>query len=67
VVGAFFYAHGLGWYGELRAVHCVLVALAVFILQLALSTAWLRLFQFGPLEWAWRSASYGRLQPMLRR
>jgi uncharacterized protein len=45
----------------------VLVALAVFILQLALSTAWLRLFQFGPLEWAWRSASYGRLQPMLRR
>ena len=25
---------------------------------------WLRRFRFGPLEWLWRSLTYGRFQPM---
>jgi uncharacterized protein len=66
LAGALFYSYGLGLYGALSAVQCVVVALAVFMFQLVLSTVWLRLFQFGPLEWAWRCASYGRLQPLLR-
>ncbi len=67
LAGALFYGYGLGLYGELDAVQCVAVALAIFILQIALSTSWLRFFQFGPLEWAWRSASYGGVQPVLKR
>ncbi|MXW66566.1 MAG: DUF418 domain-containing protein [Gemmatimonadales bacterium] len=33
-------------------------------LQLAWSPWWLARFRFGPLEWLWRTLSYGRRQPM---
>lgn len=39
----------------------------VWTLQLAWSEPWLARFRFGPVEWAWRSATYLRLQPFLRR
>jgi len=31
--------------------------------QVALSHWWLARFRFGPVEWLWRSLTYGRLQP----
>ncbi|UCC72941.1 MAG: DUF418 domain-containing protein [Gemmatimonadota bacterium] len=67
LAGVLFYSWGLGLYGELDAVQCVVVALLIFAIQLALSTVWLRFFQFGPLEWVWRTLSYGRAQPVLSR
>lgn len=39
-------------------------AFAIWGLNLCLSTLWLRAFQFGPLEWVWRSLTYVKLQPM---
>lgn len=33
-------------------------------LQIAFSRWWLARFRFGPVEWLWRSLTYGRLQPM---
>ena len=42
----------------------LLLALAVWSLQLPFSVWWLRRFRFGPAEWVWRSLTYGRLQPM---
>lgn len=42
-----------------------LVMTAAVVTGLVFSSAWwLRRFQFGPAEWAWRSLTYGRLQPM---
>jgi uncharacterized protein len=38
-------------------------ALALFAVNAALSRWWLERFRFGPLEWLWRSLTYGRLQP----
>jgi uncharacterized protein len=38
----------------------------VFGAEVALSHVWLARFRFGPAEWAWRSLTYGRLQPMRR-
>jgi uncharacterized protein len=29
-----------------------------------MSRWWVKRFQFGPVEWLWRSLIYGRLQPM---
>ncbi len=40
-----------------------LLAVAVFALQIVFSRWWLARFRFGPLEWLWRSATYGRWQP----
>ena len=43
-----------------------LFIVAVWTLQLAWSKPWLDRFRFGPLEWAWRSATYRNLQPLRR-
>ncbi len=42
----------------------VLLALAVWSVQVPASVWWLRHFRFGPAEWLWRSLTYGRPQPM---
>jgi len=38
----------------------------VWVLNIAVSLLWLRSFQFGPLEWVWRSLTYWKLQPIRR-
>lgn len=38
-------------------------ALALFAANALLSRSWLARFRFGPLEWLWRSLTYGRPQP----
>ncbi|GAA2534281.1 DUF418 domain-containing protein [Streptomyces levis] len=48
-------AYGLSLYGRLGAAAVLLLALAVYALQLALSTAWLRRFGHGPAEWLLRA------------
>jgi uncharacterized protein len=35
-----------------------------FVVQILYSHWWFRYFQFGPVEWAWRSLTWFRLQPM---
>ncbi len=45
---------------ELSLATIILVAVTVFVMQVILSTWWLKRFQFGPLEWIWRSFTYGR-------
>ena len=42
----------------------LLLALAVWAIQVPLSMWWLKHFRFGPAEWLWRSITYGRLQSM---
>jgi uncharacterized protein len=37
---------------------------AVWCLQLVWSPWWLARFRYGPFEWAWRCATYRRLQPL---
>jgi len=42
----------------------LLLAIAVSIIQVPLSSWWLTRFRFGPAEWLWRSMTYGRAQKM---
>jgi uncharacterized protein len=58
---------GLGLFGSLDAFERIALVLLVFALQVAASVWWLSRWRFGPLEWLWRSATYGRRQPMRRR
>jgi uncharacterized protein len=39
-------------------------AIALFALQVVLSRWWLSRFAAGPLEWIWRSFTYGRWQAL---
>ncbi len=61
-----FYSYGLGLFATLGAAPGFLIAVAIFAAQLVLSRLWLSRFRYGPLEWLWRGATYGRL-PEIRR
>ena len=40
---------------------------AVFLCQIIFSNLWLSRFQYGPLEWIWRTLTYGQMPGMLSR
>ena len=65
VIGTlFFYGYGLGHWGMGRAWQLVFVVV-VFAVQIAFSHWWLARFRYGPMEWLWRWATYGR-RPTMR-
>jgi len=57
-------AYGLGL--RLRPYLYAPAALACFAIVAAMSTAWLRRYRFGPLEWVWRTMTYAERQPLRR-
>ena len=60
-----FYGYGLGLYGQMGAAGTVVLALAIYTVQVFFSNWWLRRLQFGPMEWLWRTLTYGRRQAMM--
>lgn len=68
LIGSYvFLGPGLGYFGEIGPVYYTIFGLLVFICQIILSTIWLKFFNYGPIEWLWRSATYKKWQPMLKR
>lgn len=59
-----FYGHGLGLFGSVSRVEALGFVAAVWIVQILLSVVWLRAFRFGPVEWLWRTLTYGHRQPL---
>ncbi len=59
-----FYGFGFGMFGQMDRAGQVKVVVAIWIFQLLLSSAWFRWFEFGPVEWAWRLATYLRVPPL---
>jgi uncharacterized protein len=60
-----FYGWGLGLYGRMERREYYLILLSIWLFQLVVSPIWLSRFRFGPMEWLWRTLTYGSLQPML--
>ena len=56
-----FYGHGLGLFASVERYQQLLIVFAVWAFQLWLSPIWLRRYSYGPLEWLWRTLTYGRL------
>lgn len=68
VIGALIFSgFGLGFWGKLNRleltalVPLIMAGIAVFAM------IWLARFRFGPMEWLWRTLTYGRAAPLLRR
>ncbi|MFE1245563.1 DUF418 domain-containing protein [Fictibacillus sp. NPDC058756] len=61
-----FYSYGLGLYGEYGPLTGVLIAVIIFGLQVLFSIWWLRNYKMGPLEWIWRTLTYGKKQNLKR-
>lgn len=61
-----FYGWGLALIGRFGLAFVFPFAAAIFAFQLAYSRWWLDRFRFGPVEWLWRSLTYGKAQQMRR-
>jgi uncharacterized protein len=59
-----FYSYGLALFCKVRPSLGLLLTIIIFLVQIPLSEWWLRRFQFGPIEWLWRSLTYWQPQPM---
>lgn len=66
VLSVLFYGWGLGLYGRLGEGSAAAIGVGIFVAEAAFSAAWLRRYRFGPVEWVWRSVTYGARQPMRR-
>ena len=65
LVGNFvFLGPGLGYGGQVGPLWYTILGIGFFIIQIILSTIWLKYFNYGPVEWLWRSATYKKWQPM---
>ena len=60
---AVFQGFGGSLYGTTSRLEQAVFILGVWVLQLILSPWWLNRFRYGPLEWLWRSLTYGRMEP----
>jgi len=58
---------GLGPLGPITPPAGIALTCVLFGLQMAASRWWLARFRFGPVEWFWRSLTYGEGQPLRKR
>jgi uncharacterized protein len=57
-----FYGYGCGYYQTVGPLFGVALTLAIYAAEVWLSRLWLTRFPFGPVEWLWRTLTYGRLR-----
>jgi len=60
-----FYGHGFGYFERVGRTGQLVIVFTIYAAQLVIAPLWLRHFRFGPLEWLWRSLTYGKRQPFL--
>ncbi|MFG6116216.1 DUF418 domain-containing protein [Halobacillus sp. MO56] len=62
-----FYSVGFGLYGQVPPLWSVIIVVLFYSVQIVISKWWLKTYRFGPLEWLWRTLTYGKKQPIRRR
>lgn len=53
-------------YGKVGPALLLIPTIAVYAGQVWVSNWWLRRFRYGPMEWLWRSLTYGSIGPLRR-
>ncbi|MDE0442495.1 MAG: DUF418 domain-containing protein [Gammaproteobacteria bacterium] len=59
-----FHDMGFGLWNDLDRHQLYYVVFGQWAVMIAFSVWWLNRYRFGPLEWVWRTLTYGRWQPM---
>jgi uncharacterized protein len=59
-----FYGYAFGFYYRIGPAIGLLIALAIYAAQVAYSAWWMGRFRFGPVEWLWRTLTYGKAPAM---
>lgn len=62
-----FYGYGFGQVFKIGPAAVLAYAIVFFAIQVMIANWWLRYFQFGPMEWLWRSLTYLKVQAILIR
>lgn len=62
-----FLGYGLGQVGKLGMAASIGIGLVFFAGQIPFANWWLSRFHYGPVEWLWRSLTYGKAQPWRKR
>jgi uncharacterized protein len=57
-----FFCYGFGLIGHIGVTISVVLAIIFFVLQIHFSNWWLSKYQFGPIEWLWRSLTFMKIQ-----
>ncbi len=63
VATLFFYGYGLGFYREFGPAFGLAFTILIFFGQIKFSAWWLDHYDFGPMEWFWRTLTYRGLRP----
>ena len=58
-----FYSYGFALFGKVSTWQALVIALVIFLVQMLYSRYWLQYYQYGPMEWLWRSLTYLKKQP----
>ena len=66
VMTSIFYGYGLGLFAEVERFALWGFVVAAWAAMMAGSWFWLARYQYGPLEWLWRSLARAQIQPLLR-
>ncbi len=61
------YGWGMGYFGKIQYPGLWYVIGTVWVVNIVFSMLWLKFFRFGPVEWAWRCMTYGKLLPILHK
>ena len=61
-----FYGHGFGLFGRIDRAGQLGIVIAIWGFQLLASSAWLRYFALGPVEWIVRWVAFGRRATLVR-
>ncbi len=59
-----FFSYGFGLYGKVNVWQGMLLTLSIYTIQVLWSEYWLNRYRFGPMEWLWRTLTYGKKQKM---
>ncbi|CAM4053135.1 hypothetical protein BAMA_00245 [Bacillus manliponensis] len=61
-----FYAYGLGLFGDIGLFFGIVLTIVIYVIQLVVSTYWLKKFRMGPVEYVWRLGTYWK-KPTFRK
>ena len=65
IITCFIYkGYGFKLFATQDPVYYTLVGFGILLFQLVFSYLWLGRFQYGPMEWLWRSLTYRKIQPL---
>ena len=61
-----FNAYGGGLFGRVHLLPLFVLSVVIYLLEVPLSQWWLAGHRFGPVEWVWRTLTYGKAPAMKR-